>query len=592
VFAWFDTHLESLLSPPGDIWAETLIGYHESTERNQAKTLLDAAEAQAQQTRTVDQKPFPVWVFTLDYECAPWFDPAFANAFRHRPPGRLRLWHFAHGQWLHPEQALTRAQEQVSDPIAGFLNWEPNWSPATYGDSVRRILRYLRAGDAYQVNLTFPWYARYYGSPIALYLALRAQQPVPCGAYLPLPDGGAILSRSPERFFLRLGKRLICRPMKGTAPVDAGDWLDEKTAAENVMIVDLIRNDLGRLAPPGGVHVAELFTVEPYATLKQLTSTIVAEPITAPLWTILTALFPCGSVTGAPKRRAIEIIAELESAPRGLYCGAIGVILPGGDLLVTVPIRTLLLEPNHTATLGVGSGIVIESDADAEWRECHLKTAFARQLPVRVGLIETIRWRGAQGAPLLPWHEDRVAASAAALGIPWDRDRWHQAVVQAAAANPAAEWRIRLVLNPDGTITAATTPYLPPAGRPVRFLIADSPVIDETDPLQRHKTTRRGRYDALLAQVTQEGYFDALLCNRRGELVEGCRTTLFVRFPEDPLLYTPPLESGCLAGVLRASLIASGRAAERPLSPADLKAAEAIFLGNAVHGLIPATLAR
>lgn len=331
MFAWFDTP-ESDSGTPLEIWAEPLEAYHETTDPNEARQLLNAAEREAHHSKS--DADGPLWAFALDYECAPWFDRAYANAFTHRPPGRLRLWRFGRYRVLPSDVADTTAAKRQwhpcgADDPAGFLGWHTPWTPAHYQAAFARIHHYLTTGDCYQVNLTFPWYARCYGSPLALYRRLKAAQPVPHGAFLPLPDGGAILCRSPERFFARRGNRVICQPMKGTAPPNAVNWLDEKTRAENVMIVDLIRNDLSRLAPTAGVHVAQLFTETHYATVTQLTSTIVAEGVYATLWEILTALFPCGSVTGAPKRRAMEIIGELETAPRGVYCGAIGMLLPG-----------------------------------------------------------------------------------------------------------------------------------------------------------------------------------------------------------------------------------------------------------------------
>lgn len=592
-FAWFDTHPQEA---DAILWADPLTDYHETDQPEIAQVLLAKAEAEA---RRCPSPPAdapgagPVWAFALDYECAPWFDPAFAAAFRDRPPGRLRLWRFAQSEALPSKEAEARASLRIADPTAGFLDWQAAWQEADFVAAVERIHAYLRAGDAYQINLTFPWYARYYGEPLALYLRLRTAQPVPYGAYLPIPGGGAILCRSPELFFRRTGNKIVCRPMKGTTRPGIDGWVDAKTQAENVMIVDLIRNDLGRLAPPGGVRVSELFTIERYATLQQLTSTVVAGGVEAPLWTILAALFPCGSVTGAPKRRALEIIAELEPAPRGVYCGAIGVLLPGGDLQVAVPIRTLEVTADRRATLGVGCGIVIDSEPHTEWQEALLKTRFARTLPAAVGLIETLRWQGPEGSALLSYHEARLRASAAALGIPFDPAAWQEALAAATRnASPGTDVRLRVVLQPDGTLTASVTPFVPAALLPVSVVLAVAPVIDERDPLQRHKTNRRAHYDRLLAEVTAQGHFDALVCNRRGELVEGCRSTLFVRFPGDPLLHTPPLASGALAGVLRAHLIATGQAVERRLTPQDLAAAETLFLGNAVQGLLPARLVR
>ncbi|BBD77207.1 chorismate-binding protein [Hydrogenophilus thermoluteolus] len=587
MFAWFDLPAENGNVQRRALWAEPLTAFHETSDAAAARTLLTTAEDEAKQSPASSDGPF--WAFALDYECAPWFDHAFSSAFTARPAGRLRLWRFARYQTLSDRVATQSAHSRVSDPIAGLLNWRCAWDQTHYYQAVERILHYLREGDSYQVNLTFPWYAETYGDPLALYLRLHAQQPVPHGAYLPFPNGGAILCRSPERFFLRRGRRISCRPMKGTAPPNASGWIDDKTRAENVMIVDLIRNDLSRLSPAGGVQVPNLFQEERYATVTQLTSTIVAEGVDAPLWAILAALFPCGSVTGAPKRRAMEIIAELEPHPRGIYCGAIGYILPGGDVEAVVPIRTLTIDRNGGATYSVGSGIVIDSKPASEWQECLLKGRFVQGLPAMVGLIETLRWEPADGCVLWPYHIARIRASAKALGIPFDEAQFAHAVTTAAQEDPDGNHplRIRAELAPDGTVRATATHWQQPA-TPVRFRIAREPAINPSDPLQRHKTTRRAHYDRLLAEALAHGCFDYLVTNTRGELVEGCRTTLFVQFPGEPKLATPPLATGCLAGVLRAKLLAEGDAVERPLTPADLTRAEQLYLGNALHGLLPA----
>ncbi len=585
MFAWFDHDSNDPIA--ADLWADDLERFDAVTSPAEARALLEEAEAEAR-ARSQGARG-PCWVFALDFECAPWFDRAFALAFAHRPAGRLRLWRFGRYQWLPTDEATAQAAASVVDPVAGLLDWQAGWRKERYRQAFDRVQHYLREGDCYQVNLTFPWHAVAYGDPLALYLHLKAAQAVPHGAYLPLPDGGAILCRSPELFFSRQDDEVVCRPMKGTARPGASGWVDEKTRAENVMIVDLIRNDLSRLAPQRGVAVPVLFREERYATVTQLTSTIVARGVSASLWEILAALFPCGSVTGAPKRRALEIITELETQPRGLYCGALGYLLPGGTVKAIVPIRTLEIDAARRATLGVGSGVVIDSDAHAEWRECALKTRFVRNIAPPVGLIETLRWERGHGAPLWRGHLARARRSARALGIPFSEERFTRAVEAAVeeAEATAATLRVRVEIAPNGACAARATPWAPPE-TPVRFCVSDAVTIDPDDPLQRHKTTRRHHYDALLAAAVAEGLFDAVVMNRRGELVEGCRSTLFLRFPGESRLATPPLASGCLAGVLRAQLLASGTAYERTLTPADWARAEAVYLGNALHGLLPA----
>ncbi len=591
LFAWFDDDVSGNLH----LWCEELTAFHSFTDAATAKAWWHAHVDAA----AVSPRP-AVTVFAFEYETAPWFEPKFAGAFAHRPPGQLMVWQFEKAHWLSPEEAYVRAEAltaQLSERerTAGLIDWHCAQTELGYRESLARIRAYLHAGDTYQVNYTFFWHARRFGHPLALYQRLRAQQPVPHGAYLPLPDGSAILCRSPELFFQRQGKRLVCRPMKGTAPVEAmSDWRDDKTRAENVMIVDLIRNDLGRLAPAGGVRVTELFTRERYATLEQCTSTIVAAPVTVTWWEVLAALFPCGSVTGAPKRRTMELIAELETEPRGIYCGAIGYVLANGDGKAIVPIRTLECHADGHVRLGVGSGIVYDSDPSAEWHECALKTRFARALASPVSLIETMRWEPTlPHLPRWPQHWARLVQSARMLGMRLPaQDEVLLAITRALPTPlPEAPQRVRVQLDPDGRVEVRVVPLppLPPEPLLIGWASAVLPpheaCLSSRDPLQRHKTTRRRYYDAALAAASARGWFDVLFCNDAGRVVEGARSNVFVCFDDDPCLFTPPLTDGCLDGVLRAELIATGVAKEMPLIPEDLTRAEMVYVGNALYGL-------
>jgi len=325
---------------------------------------------------------------------------------------------------------------------AGLFDCAASVDHATYTDAIARIHDWIAAGDTYEVNYTYRLRMTAFGAPAALYRRLRARQPVPYGAFIGLPEGAAILSCSPELFFSHRAGQLVARPMKGTAPA-SGDVevdearaialaADEKNRAENLMIVDLLRNDLGRLARAGSVHVPALFEVTPFGSVLQMTSTVEAEiPPATGLADCLRALFPCGSITGAPKRRTMEIIEALEPEPRGLYTGAIGWIdAPAddramGDACFSVAIRTLVLGAPGTdglrrGELGIGSGIVHDSIADEEYAECQLKARFVTALDPGLSLFETMR-ATREGVALLDWHLARLERSAAAFGFPFDR---------------------------------------------------------------------------------------------------------------------------------------------------------------------------
>ncbi|SFZ85005.1 para-aminobenzoate synthetase / 4-amino-4-deoxychorismate lyase [Devosia enhydra] len=467
---------------------------------------------------------------------------------------------------------------------------------ADHGAAVAAILRYIAAGDIYQANLTFRARLESRGDPAALYRLLVAAQPVAHGALMRLADAH-VLSLSPELFVANEGGRLTARPMKGTmargatqeadAAARARLAADAKNRAENLMIVDLLRNDLSRIARIGSVRVPQLFAVETYPSLHQMTSTITAEmaegidPIDA-----LLSLFPCGSITGAPKIRAMEIIAELEPEPRGFYTGAIGSIAPDGDFRFNVAIRTLVIGPDGRGEIGVGGGIVADSEAGDEYEEALLKMSFLKAAEPP-GLIETLLWEEGRGYWLLDRHLERLAASAGALGIALDDGAAGDALEAAISGFSAPRMRVRLLLDPRDGLSVTAVPMPPQAPGPFRFAIAPE-IIDETDPLLIHKTTRRHIYDppreAMKALLPID---EVVFLNTRGELTEGSITSLFVE--RDGVLLTPPLASGLLAGVLRAELIATGRAREAVLRPADLEGA-IIHLGNSLRGLMPAKL--
>lgn len=473
----------------------------------------------------------------------------------------------------------------------------PSLDLPAYEQAFARVKTLIEAGDTYQVNLTMKALFRLEGDPLGLYRRLGQSQKTAYGAYIHAGDHH-VLSRSPELFVSGTGQELRARPMKGTlgrgrtrAEDEAGRLAlarDEKNRAENLMIVDLLRNDLGRIAETGSVEVTDLFTVETFSSLHTMTSGIRAlRRADMGLPEILENLFPCGSITGAPKLRAMEIIHEVEAGPRGLYTGSIGYIAPNGDFSFNVAIRTAIIDGKGSGTIGIGGGIVADSTARAEYEEALLKLKFLSDPAPPVALIETFKWSPDEGFVLLDRHLDRLLESA---------DYFALAVTRQDAADflegQSKGWtgpmRVRLTLSDTGLdLTAVPLPPSPPA---FRFAIAPDP-LDSASLWLAHKTTNRAFYDMPRQRAHDEqGLDEVVFRNERGELTEGSFTNLFIE--KDGVLLTPDLASGLLPGTLRAELIAQGRAEERVLSLADLHQADAIFLGNSVRGLIRAEWVR
>ncbi len=459
---------------------------------------------------------------------------------------------------------------------------------------IARVLDLIAAGDVYQVNLTFPIRFRYDGDPLALYAALRARQPVAHGGVVALEDG-VVLSVSPELWVEVEGGRATTRPMKGTSPRGPDPRADDlaredlaadpKQRAENLMIVDLLRNDLARISPPGAVRVPDLFTVETYPGFHAMTSTIIAD--LAPgrrLRERVAALFPCGSVVGAPKIRAGQIIRDLEPEARGVYTGALGAIAPNGDMAFNVAIRTAVLAPSGDGRYGVGGGIVADSDPGAEYDEACLKGRVLTDLATDYELFETFRWSGGQGFIRLALHLDRLAASAPRLGFVFDRDAAHEALERLSRtwSDGAGDLRVRLALSRPGLITITYAQAPPATARVLRVGVAEQR-LDPGDPFLRHKTTHRAAHDDAFAAAAAAGLDEALFLNRRGEIAEAARNSVFVEI--DGRLATPPLSAGALPGILRGALLSAGQALERPLTLPDLRRAPRALLGNSLNGL-------
>ena len=481
----------------------------------------------------------------------------------------------------------------LPDPAGAWLGpLRPKVARGDYDAAFDAIEGYITDGDIYQANLTFRAEAEYSGNPLALYAALRERS---SAGY-----GGAIwtgeqwfLSFSPELFFALKDGRVTTKPMKGTAsrltdPVaDAAIARvlreDPKQRAENLMIVDLLRNDLSRVAEPGSVAVPELFVIESYPTVHQMTSTVtvqLAEGLGAV--DLIRAIFPCGSITGTPKIRAMEIIDEIESSPRGIYCGSIGRIDAGGDAAFNVAIRTFHLNTyQKRVSVGLGSGVVADSDGASEWAECLAKGRFAAVTRPDFDLIETMRFEPASGIVRLELHLDRMKESARALDFAFDR---HEARnrLHAATFHLADAVKLRLVVSRGGALAIEVRPLPADVSEPWNVAIV-AHVVDPQDFRLSHKTSDRAFYDDARRASNAD---EVLFIDSDGYLTEGSITAIFVE--RDGTLMTPPLLRGLLPSVLRRELIESGHAIEADLSPDDL--AEGFFLGNSLRGLFPAKL--
>ena len=497
----------------------------------------------------------------------------------------------ARGSFEGPEPDLSRVSSPhtIADTFAA--NAELTITEDEYSAKIERIKNYIEAGDTYQVNFTDSVTAHTPLAPAQAFAALSASQPVSYSALLNLATRH-ILSSSPELFFRITNGQISTRPMKGTMPrgLDLAEdeqqatrlQSDEKNRSEHVMIVDLLRNDLGRICAPGSVRVDDIFSVEHYATLLQMTSTI-SGTLRPGLryYDIFRALFPSGSITGAPKIRTMEIIRELESHPRGVYTGAIGHIAPNGSATFNVAIRTLVLEQG-VAHMGVGGGIVADSVAASEYRECLLKASFLTRVRHDFQLIETMLCENGS-ITMLSLHLDRLEASARYFDFIFDRAEAETSIADYANQLPSNErHRIRLLLDATGAPTLTHTPLTPEP--PTLTVRISTERTRSSDVFLRHKTTHRHLYDHELAKARAEGCDEVLFLNERNELTEGAISNLFLQ--GEGKLLTPPLASGLLPGILRRHFLETNPAVEeRILTLADLDTAEAIFLCNSVRGL-------
>lgn len=521
-------------------------------------------------------------VGVLAYEAASAFDPALTV----RPDDDFPVAWF--GFFDEARLVDTPRAERVPAPVS----WQAEVTDAAYRAGVQQVRSALAGGVCYQVNYTqrlrvaalpapWPWFA-------------AVAEAAPYAAYVDI-GSHVIASASPELLFARRGSLIECRPMKGT--IRRGRSLAEdrrlaralrhsaKERAENLMITDMVRNDLGRIARPGTVTVPRLFELQRFADVWQMISRVQAHS-DADLATLFGALFPAASVTGAPKVQAMREIAALERSSRRAYCGSIGYAAPDGSAQFNVAIRTLLWRrADGAAEYGTGSGIVWDSEPAAEARECRLKARALRRPPAPFGLIETLRWTPVKGYFLLDEHLRRLRDSAIWAGIRLQAGA-AQAVLQAAAADfPQAAQRVRLELATDGDLRVEAAPMDWPGRRLWTLALAETPV-DAADPMLFHKTTRRDIYEQARAQHPAAD--DVLLWNRRGELTET--TVANIAFLRGGQWHTPPLCCGLLPGTYRAALLRQGRIREGVLRREDLAATPALAVFNSVRGWLAARL--
>ncbi len=557
----------------------------------------------------------------LDYEFGLNLEPALRGLRRQMKDGKILAsfgvfeapitYDHRKGEFSRPLPVVSKQETQKSFQIS---NLRPSMTREHFMRALRAIKNYILSGDTYQVNFTLKYLFDFAGDPDALYRRLRLNQPVAYSAYIKV-GGQRLLSFSPELFFRRKGRKCWVKPMKGTMPRGRGLQddqrlirfltADDKNRSENVMIVDLLRNDLGRLCEPGSVRTTAMFEVETFATLHQMTSTVEGTLRRhTSIEELFKALFPCGSVTGAPKIRTMGIISELEGGERGVYTGALGFIAPDGEAVFNVPIRTIALGDGK-GEMGIGAGITHDSEPGDEWRETLLKGRFLSNPHPEFQLIETILWQAEDGFWLLDRHLQRLRASAIYFSYPLDIERIRQrlgAIAESWAALPASR-RVRVLLFRDGTVDITAVECRPPAvfslskrswagggsERDLLPLIKISPQkINSNNIYLYHKTTHRELYNEERQRAGREGLYEIIFCNEKGEVTEGTISNIIIR--RQGRFLTPPVECGLLPGIGRQMLIERRQIWEEVLTPADLYAAESIYFLNSVRGLVEVRL--
>jgi para-aminobenzoate synthetase/4-amino-4-deoxychorismate lyase len=585
----------------------------------------------------------------MAYECAYALEDKLLKLMPARQETPL-LWFGAFtGRRAMEYSDLSRFWQQATRaaiPTHAITNQRLSIDKGQYFEAIADILDYLGAGDIYQVNYTLKNLFDFEGDTASLYSLLRAAQPVEFSAYIKMGDE-TILSFSPELFMRREGAKLFTKPMKGTERrgfLLEDDLIrreelanDEKSRAENLMILDLLRNDLSRLARPGTVKTTAKFEVEAFRSLLQMTSSVEAEiaPETS-FGDIIRALFPCGSVTGAPKIRACEIIRKLEEHPRGVYTGAIGYITPDNDFCFNVPIRTIRIagsdrdEGRRAGEMGIGGGIVADSKPEAEFQECLLKAQFATHPLPAFDLIETFLWQPAGGFRHLDDHLERLENSARFFDFSIDKTEIVGALQNHAQSLAPSDWRVRLLLSPEGNISITSTrlerdtfmnavrpelvegyrrnwanmlrqaqherhgsvrSYDALASAALPSVMLSPQRMSRDNILLYHKTTRREVYDSEFTRLTKEtGCFEVIFANDKGQVTEGSRSNIFIE--KDGRLLTPALNAGLLPGICRKHMLQDKirPAREAAVTLNDLNTAEKIFVGNSLRGLVEVRL--
>jgi para-aminobenzoate synthetase/4-amino-4-deoxychorismate lyase len=574
-----------------------------ATELAQVRSTIDAAHEHARQGR---------WcVGWVAFEAAPAFDTSLPTC--PPEPGQPLAVFAVFDQALPWPEHLREA----SDKPWRTAPWTSSLNAESFTAQVESIHELIRAGEVYQINLTTPLSSQLAPSdlatPLSYFQALHRSQPDGYAVYLdtsalqdpalPQATPSHVLSVSPELFFHWQGDRITTRPMKGTAARGATPEADaaaarhlqtsDKERAENLMIVDLLRNDLSRIAQVGSVQVPSLFDVQALPTVWQMTSTVQARPLAGlSLSDVFAALFPCGSVTGAPKRRAMHHIAALEGAPRGVYCGAMGLMAPGGEVTFNVPIRTVELRPASAASdpgwdarCGIGSGITLDATAQAEASEWRHKQAFLKRASQPFELLESLRLE--QGhIPRLDTHLQRLARAAQHFAYPLDEAAVRQALAALGQAHPQGTYKVRLRVDAQGRVSCEGSP-LAATATPIRVTLAPQ-AMPPADEFIAHKTTQREAYVPFTTWAHDADCFDSLLWNAQGELTEFTIGNVAVKLAGQ--WFTPPLSCGLLPGVMRETLLAEGRLRERTITLDDLKRADGLALINSVRGWLDAEL--
>ncbi|MFC1541438.1 aminodeoxychorismate synthase component I [Candidatus Latescibacterota bacterium] len=520
----------------------------------------------------------------VSYEASPAFDEALST----KQPDTFPLLWF--GIYSQPE--ISEKVSLSNSSAYSFGEFKPSVSKEEYEKNIERIKELIAAGDTYQVNYTYRLNTAFHGDSQALFRNLVAAQQEGYAAYI---DTGryVICSASPELFFRIENNKLVSRPMKGTAARGKtlaedkllADWLynSEKNRAENIMIVDMIRNDMGRIADIGSVKVTRFFDIERYPTLFQMTSTV-ESTTNATISELFTALFPCASITGAPKPRTMEIISEIETTPRRIYTGSIGYFAPDSSAQFNVAIRTVLIDTETgIAEYGFGGGIVWDSDSIDEFEECQVKSRILTHDVSDFSLLETILWTPGDGYFLLDYHLRRLTDSAEYFGYNADMERINEQLATTAQSlsETAKPQKIRLLVARDGNIVCESIPLDEPENtETVRIRLSSEPV-DSHNVFLYHKTTNREVYNNAKASCNECD--DVLLFNERGEITESCIANIILKLNGE--LVTPPVECGLLAGTYRGWLIDNGEVKEKIISIDDLKNAKEIYLANSVRKL-------